>query len=52
MPTEEEQLTVNVPMELLEKFREAATKKFTHKRGYIKKATIEAIQDWITKESE
>jgi hypothetical protein len=46
----EESLNVNVPKELLEEFREQATKKFGYKRGHIKSATIEAIQDWINKE--
>lgn len=50
MKETEEALNVNIPNNLMNEFREKATKKFGYKRGHVKKATIEAIQDWILKE--
>lgn len=47
---DEESITVMVPSEILDEFRGLAIDKFTHKRGYIKKATNEAILLWIRKE--
>lgn len=42
-----EQLTAEMPPELMKKFREVAMKKFDYKRGYIRKATEEALTAWI-----
>lgn len=47
-----EQLTVQLPTELMTKFREAASKKFNYKRGYIKNATEEALIAWIKENQE
>ena len=52
MKESEEALNVNIPISILNDFREKATNKFGYKRGHIKQATIEAIQDWIAKEKE
>ena len=50
--TKKEQLTVELPLELMTKFREVSSKKFDYKRGYIKKATIEALESWIASQKE
>jgi len=47
----EEQLTVDLPEELMRVFRKTASEKFNYKRGYIKKAAQEALELWI-KENE
>lgn len=47
-----EQLTVQLPTELMTKFREVASKKFNYKRGYIKNATEEALIAWIDENQE
>lgn len=46
----EQQLTVDVPDDLIFLFRREASAKFRYKRGYIKKAVQEAMIDWLRKE--
>lgn len=43
----EEQLTVDLPEELMTLFRKTASEKFNYKRGYIKKAAQEALELWL-----
>lgn len=45
--TQEETLNVNLPSEVMDELRKKALNKFGYKRGYIKKATLEAIKEWI-----
>ena len=52
MTKNEETLNVNVPNSILNEFRKQATEKFGYKRGHIKQATIEAIEDWINKQKD
>lgn len=42
-------LNVRIPMELMDEFREKSYKKFHFEKGAIKKACIEALQDWCEK---
>lgn len=44
-------LNQNIPDELLNKFNEAAREKFGDKKGCKRSALIEAIENWIKKES-
>ena len=52
MKGDEETLNVNLPADLMEELRKRAQLKFGYKRGYLKKATEEAITDWIAKQIE
>lgn len=47
----EEQLTVDLPKELMTSFRKTASEKFNYKRGYIKKAATEALELWLSENS-
>jgi len=42
-------LNVRIPMELMDKFKEKSYKKFHYEKGSIKKACIEALEDWCAK---
>jgi len=50
MKGEEETLNVNLPADLMEELRKRAQMKFGHKRGYMKKAALEAVTDWVAKQ--
>lgn len=43
----ETRVIASLPEQLEREFRQIAMKKFGVKRGYLKKAFIEAIQTWI-----
>ncbi len=45
------QLNVNIPDELEEKLRMMAAKKFGFKKGSLKKAIVEALEEWIKQNS-
>jgi len=45
------QLNIKIPDELEEKLRITAAKKFGFKKGALKKAIIEAIEEWINRNS-
>lgn len=43
-------LSVSIPDELDEEFREIITRKFGgYRKGIIRKGVIEALEDWISK---
>lgn len=42
-------VNVNLPDDLEEKLRIIAAKKFGLKKGFLKKAIIEAIEEWVDK---
>ena len=41
------QINVNLPEELERKLREIAAKKFGLKKGFLSKAVVEAIREWV-----
>lgn len=43
------QLNVIIPDELDEKFRKLAAKKFGLRKGFLSKAVIEALEEWVEK---
>lgn len=43
-------LNLTIDDKLLERFREAANKKFSYKKGAIKKAVEEAVKMWLNVE--
>ena len=45
------QLNVRIPDELEEKLRFIAAKKFGFKKGSIKRAVIEALEEWVKNNS-
>ena len=45
------QLNVRIPDELEEKLRFIAAKKFGFKKGAIKRAVIEALEEWVRNNS-
>jgi len=45
----EKTLNVRIPMDLMDEFREKAYKKHKYEKGAIKKACIEAISYWCSK---
>ncbi|MDI6644949.1 MAG: hypothetical protein QME14_07810 [Methanobacteriaceae archaeon] len=42
-------LNVRIPMELMDKFKEKSYKKFHYEKGSIKRACIEALEEWCEK---
>jgi len=45
------QLNVKIPDELEEKLRSIAAKKFGFKKGSMKQAVIEALEEWVRNNS-
>lgn len=46
------QLNVRIPDELEEKIRRIAAKKFGFKKGFLSKAVIEALKEWVERNGE
>jgi len=42
-------IVISVPDELEEKFRQKAFKRFGPKRGFLLKAIVEAMKEWLEK---
>jgi len=46
------QLNLRIPDELEERLRELAVKKFGARKGFLTNAIVEALKEWIKKNSE
>ena len=46
------QLNLRIPDELEKKLRETAVKKFGAKKGFLMNAIVEAVEEWVKKNSQ